>query len=596
MVDISARARRLAARERVEQGYVSVEEFDAWFLNDSFTEGPPAGPSIDTAEPEQRKPFEPPTMSQRPVMTSPAPGSLAQDASADPVTGRLQVIEPEIEHDDLTGPMPHVDDPHFDDTGPLPVDVGWVERPSAWDVEPVQSTGRHAVVEPAVDPLDPVEEALTGPIPRIDEPFTNPFPVQPEADAFSAVTGPMPVIAPELPVEEPVARPEPAPAPPSGRTARRLATEQAQPRPLLRAIVFAVIVALIGGAVTAVVFDKTITLSVDGVERKLHTFGRDVASALQTAGLAVVPQDRVEPALPTEIADGDHVIVSRARKLTLVEGPSERVMLTTAGSVGDAIAGLGIEARPEQMSTPPQTAIPLGGLKVELRVPRTVKFTDATGAPSELTTMAGTVGGLLTERGVQLGVDDISIPSGDTALTDGASVQVVRNGVGEVVEIKPIPPPEQVIEDNNLPRGKKVVVDKGQPGEQTAIVRVHVQNGQEVRREQVRAGSMTPPKPRIVRLGTNDALKAPAVEDGSVWDRLAQCEATGNWAINSGNGYYGGVQFDAQTWRAYGGTDYAPLPHQATREEQIAIATKVRDDRGGYSAWPACSAKLGLPR
>jgi Transglycosylase-like domain len=127
-------------------------------------------------------------------------------------------------------------------------------------------------------------------------------------------------------------------------------------------------------------------------------------------------------------------------------------------------------------------------------------------------------------------------------------------------------------------------------------MRVYVQNGQEVRREQVRAGSMSPPQPRVVRLGTNDSLRAPVVADGSVWDQLAKCESTGNWAINSGNGYYGGLQFDAGTWRAYGGTDYAPLPHQASREEQIAVASKVRDDRGGFGAWPACSRRLGLPR
>lgn len=600
MVDISARARRHAARERVEQGYVTVQDFDAWFLNEDFAE--------EAAD--QGKPFEPPTMSQRPVMTSPAPGSIAQDASADPVTGQMPVIEPVVDHD-MTGPMPRIDD-RIDATGPLPVGVQWTEHSGAWRVEPVElvapaeSTGRHAAVEPAsVESFAPVDtrvdEAMTGPIPRVDEPFTHPFPAQPEALAFSAVTGPMPVAAPalpvEAPVEEPVAQPKAAPAlPPGGRATRRVAVEQQRPRQLLGAVVIAVIVALIGGAVTAVVFDKTITLSVDGVDRTLHTFGSDVASALASAGLAIVPQDRVEPALPTHIVDGDHIILSRARKLTLVEGPSERVILTTAGSVGDALAGLGIEASPDQMSTSPAEAIPLGGLKVELRVPRSVTFTDATGSPSQLTTMAGTVSGLLAQQGVQLGIDDISIPSGDTPLTEGASVQVVRNGVGEVVEIKPIAPPEQVTEDNSLPRGKKVVVEKGQPGEQTAIVRVHVQNGQEVRREQVRAGSMTPPKPQIVRLGTNDSLKAPAVEDGSVWDRLAQCEATGNWAINTGNGYYGGVQFDAGTWRAYGGNDYAPLPHQASREEQIAVASKVRDDRGGYGAWPACSAKLGLPR
>jgi hypothetical protein len=109
---------------------------------------------------------------------------------------------------------------------------------------------------------------------------------------------------------------------------------------------------------------------------------------------------------------------------------------------------------------------------------------------------------------------------------------------------------------------------------------------------------MTAAVPRVVKVGTNDSVpSAPSVDDGSVWDRIAQCEATGNWGISTGNGYYGGLQFDAGTWRAYGGGTYASLPSGASREEQIAIAQKVRDDRGGgYGAWPACSRKLGLPQ
>ena len=77
-----------------------------------------------------------------------------------------------------------------------------------------------------------------------------------------------------------------------------------------------------------------------------------------------------------------------------------------------------------------------------------------------------------------------------------------------------------------------------------------------------------------------------------VWDRLAECESGGNWSINTGNGYYGGLQFSLGTWEAYGGSG---MPHENSREEQIRIATKVRDARGGYGDWPACSAKLGLP-
>ncbi|MFC7660241.1 resuscitation-promoting factor [Pseudonocardia benzenivorans] len=175
------------------------------------------------------------------------------------------------------------------------------------------------------------------------------------------------------------------------------------------------------------------------------------------------------------------------------------------------------------------------------------------------------------------------------------TIGVVRNTVGDIVVTRSIPPPVQTIEDPSMPRGTQQVVDPGKAGEQSSVVRVYSQNGKEIRREQVSAGSTVPPKPKIVKVGTgNTAPAAPAVSGGGAWDALAKCEAGGNWAINTGNGYYGGLQFDAQTWRAYGGTQYAPLPHQATREQQIAVATKVRDARGGYSAWPACSRKLGL--
>lgn len=80
---------------------------------------------------------------------------------------------------------------------------------------------------------------------------------------------------------------------------------------------------------------------------------------------------------------------------------------------------------------------------------------------------------------------------------------------------------------------------------------------------------------------------------GSVWDRLAQCESNGDWTINTGNGYYGGLQFHPQTWAAHGGHEFAPNAHQATREQEIVIAERVLDSQG-WGAWPACSSQLGL--
>ncbi|MGW1742979.1 transglycosylase family protein [Nocardia sp. NPDC001965] len=79
----------------------------------------------------------------------------------------------------------------------------------------------------------------------------------------------------------------------------------------------------------------------------------------------------------------------------------------------------------------------------------------------------------------------------------------------------------------------------------------------------------------------------------SDWDRLAQCEAGGNWAINTGNGYHGGLQFSQSTWQANGGGQYAPTANQASREQQIDVAENVLASQG-WGAWPSCSSSLGL--
>lgn len=81
----------------------------------------------------------------------------------------------------------------------------------------------------------------------------------------------------------------------------------------------------------------------------------------------------------------------------------------------------------------------------------------------------------------------------------------------------------------------------------------------------------------------------------SVWDSVAQCESGGNWSINTGNGFYGGLQFTAQTWRAYGGSAYAAYANQASREQQIAVAQNVLAGQGP-GAWPVCSVRAGLTR
>jgi hypothetical protein len=104
--------------------------------------------------------------------------------------------------------------------------------------------------------------------------------------------------------------------------------------------------------------------------------------------------------------------------------------------------------------------------------------------------------------------------------------------------------------------------------------------------------ALTPPPPPRAPAAPQQS-RATVSAGGSVWDSLAQCEAGGNWATNTGNGYSGGLQFAHSTWRSFGGGEFAPMAYQASREQQIVVAERVLAS-SGWGAWPACTRKLGL--
>ncbi|GBU11187.1 hypothetical protein AwErysi_08030 [Erysipelotrichaceae bacterium] len=102
-------------------------------------------------------------------------------------------------------------------------------------------------------------------------------------------------------------------------------------------------------------------------------------------------------------------------------------------------------------------------------------------------------------------------------------------------------------------------------------------------------------KPTIIEKGTKSVVKAPAVPSDSVWDKLAACESGGRWGVNTGNGYYGGLQFSEPTWKTASQKVGLNLAYASdgTREEQILAATWLQNN-SGWGQWPSCSKKLGL--
>ncbi|WP_156755800.1 resuscitation-promoting factor [Actinokineospora pegani] len=366
----------------------------------------------------------------------------------------------------------------------------------------------------------------------------------------------------------------------------------------LKATIAAVLVSLTGGGAAAIAMNNTVTVDVDGKATEVSTYADTVAEVLEEEGIELGAHDSVSPSPTAEIADDGKIVLQRGRQLTMTIDGETRQAWVRATTLGEALKQANAPVQGSWVSAGDDAEVPLSGMSVEIKTNKKVTLFDGGNAPADLQTTAVTVGELLQQRGLTLGPDDAILPGADVKITPGAEIKISRTGVTVINQAEPVAPPVQKVDDPELAKGKEDVIEPGAPGERMVTYRVTEKNGQVVKREEIGSKETKAPQPKVVKVGTKKPPQPvqPVISDGSVWDRLAQCEATGNWAINTGNGYYGGLQFNKGTWDAYGGGQYAAYPHQASREQQIAVATKLRDSRGGYGAWPHCSSKLGLPK
>ena len=363
---------------------------------------------------------------------------------------------------------------------------------------------------------------------------------------------------------------------------------------VLKATLASLLVSLVGGGAAAIAMNKSVTVDIDGEAHQVSTYAGTVGEVLADEGITVGNHDALSPSPSAPINDDGKIVLQRGRQLHLTIDGQQRDFWVRATTVGEALQQLNLNAAGAKLSQPADKEIPLNGMSVEVKTLKNVTLFDGANAPKPIQTTAVTAGELLKDLKLSLGPDDSLAPGADVKITNGAEIRITRNGVTVINETEVVDPPVQEIEDPNSEKGTEVVLDPGVAGERIATYRITIKNGKEVGREEIGSKTTKEAKPKVVRVGTKQPPQ-PVISDGEVWDRLAQCEAGGNWAINTGNGYYGGLQFNLSTWNANGGGQYASRPDLATREQQIAIATKVRDGRGGYGAWPACARKLGLP-
>ncbi|MCG7276008.1 resuscitation-promoting factor [Corynebacterium singulare] len=350
------------------------------------------------------------------------------------------------------------------------------------------------------------------------------------------------------------------------------------------------------GGVVAVGAQKDITLDVNGETTTLATFAGDVNTALEAAGVSVDGEDLVYPALSEQLADGDSITVRTAKPVAVTIDGVETQLSSTDLTVSDLLGGLdGIVPGAAVTSGAKEIAddeVVTEGMNIEVISPKIVKVSDG-GSVSYASVSAKTVEDALEARGITVDKDDRVSPGLDTPVTAGMTITVDRVTVSKEENTEEFDAPAKYVDDPELEEGTEEVREEGTPGSRTVTRKIVTVNGEEESNDVIKEDVHTEPIAALIARGTKPKSTAPAVAEGSVWDAIAQCEATGNWSINTGNGFSGGLQFTPSTWAAFGGNEYAPQAWQATREQQIAVAQKVQAAQG-WGAWPACTAKLGL--
>jgi resuscitation-promoting factor RpfB len=365
---------------------------------------------------------------------------------------------------------------------------------------------------------------------------------------------------------------------------------QTSSRPL-RVLVAAVLLTLALAGGYAIAAYKTVNLSVDGTTISVTTMKSRVVDIVKENGFSVSERDDLYPAAGERVHNAENIVLRRSRPLQIsLDGQNPKQVWTTASTVDEALAQLAMtDTAPTVASR--SSRVPLAGMALPVVSAKTVELDDG-GALRNVHLAAAKVGDLLAAIGAPLQQTDQVTPNATAPVVDGMRIQVTRNRIEKITERVPLAPNRRRVEDPEMNISREVVDDPGTPGVQDVTFAVTKVNGVETGRLPVASIVITPARDAVVRVGVKPGTDVPEVANGDIWDAISRCEAGGNWAINTGNGYYGGVQFDQNTWERNGGLRFAQRADLASREEQIAIAEVTRA-RQGWGAWPVCSRRAG---
>jgi uncharacterized protein YabE (DUF348 family) len=368
---------------------------------------------------------------------------------------------------------------------------------------------------------------------------------------------------------------------------------------------YAVVIAgLLGGTAAWATADsgKTIGLRIDGQDKQVRTTASDVKGALASAGVTVGAHDLVAPELTSKVRNGSDIVVRRGHLLHLTVNGQTRDVWVNADSVDQALSQLGYDGT-NFVSVSRSTRLDSGATALSINSPKRLTFL-VDGSRVAVQSAGRTVFDAIALSAIYVGPNDRLSVAGTSVTKNGQVIRIQRVKFASRVETQSVP--FQTVNQNDPSKfvGDNSTVTDGKPGSQQATYQLVYVDGKLAGKLAKRTVVTSAPVSAVQKVGTkqkpvaatppatgNTGATPPASTSGLNWDAVAACESGGNWAINTGNGFYGGLQFDSGTWLSNGGGAYAPRADLASRAQQIAVATNLYNARGA-SPWPVCGQRL----
>ncbi len=349
-----------------------------------------------------------------------------------------------------------------------------------------------------------------------------------------------------------------------------------------RAVQGLVLAALLGGVTAYVAFEKTVTVSVDGSTRQIHSFAATVGAALASDSITTGSHDLVSPAPSAALADNSTITVKYGRPINVTVNGTPEHAWVHAPTVGGAMQELGIRIQGARfVSVDPGTPISRSGRDFAVFTMRHVTFL-VDGKTDQIDTTAATVQDAMGQAGITLqNQDTASVPMASLP-TDGETISILRvTGTTEVKEVS-LPYTVTKQDDPSSYVGTTTVVTPGQNGVAKVTYALQIINGVKQAPKEISRVVTKQPVTEVEKVGTK-AL--PSSASGLNWAALANCESGGNpHAVDPSGTYYGLYQFSVSTWDSLGGSG---LPSNASAAEQTTRA-ELLYQRSGAGQWPVC--------